>query len=39
MKYTKLGERMKSYENCYRNYLPNGFDIIMRLDKLEQDIQ
>lgn len=27
-----IGDRMKAYENCYRNYLPNGFDVIMRLD-------
>lgn len=32
MKYTELGNRIKGYENCYRNYLPNGFDVIIRVD-------
>lgn len=27
-----IGDRMKGYENCYRNYLPNGFDVIIRVD-------
>ena len=27
-----IGDRMKAYENCYRNYLPNGFDVIIRVD-------
>ena len=27
-----LGDRMKSYENCYRNYLPSGFYTIIRVD-------
>lgn len=27
-----IADRMKAYENCYRNYLPNGFDVIIRLD-------
>lgn len=27
-----IADRMKAYENCYRNYLPNGFDVIIRVD-------
>lgn len=27
-----IGDRIKGYENCYRNYLPNGFDVIIRVD-------
>lgn len=32
MKYTELGNRIKGYENCYRTNLPNGFDVIVRVD-------
>lgn len=32
MSNTAIGDRMKAYENCYRNYLPNGFDVIIRVD-------
>lgn len=27
-----IDDRMKAYENCYRTYLPNGFDAIVRVD-------
>lgn len=32
MSTVSLPERMKGYEDCYRYYLPNGFDTIIRVD-------